>query len=347
MRTMTLTQGWVTCLCAFVAITAVPRPAHAWDEEGHVIVTRLAWEKLPDDMPDWLKTPEVRYRLEYLSAEPDRWRGQRNLHLEHVNNPNHYIDIDDLEAFGMTIMTLPPLRREYLDLMATARALHPDKHQKRDPQKDRNYTRLVPGLLPYEIAELQWKIASSWTTLNTYEKYREYVTDEMISNARENVIYHMGILSHFIGDGAQPLHNTRHHNGWVGDNPKRYTTRKSFHSFIDGGVIKLHGLKADNMASLAKPPRRVTKTRYWRDICQYLNESFELVEPLYALEKSGELKREAGKVFIQDRLAEGGAMLAGTWHTAYRSAVIDEFRVKRLLEAGKLRKPDTPKSNGE
>ena len=59
-------------------------------------------------------------------------------------------------------------------------------------------------------------------------------TPQEISNAQANVIYRMGILSHFVGDASQPLHTTKHYNGWVGNNPKQYTTRRSFHSWIDG-----------------------------------------------------------------------------------------------------------------
>lgn len=316
-----------------VLVTSVP--AQSWDEEGHAIVTRMAWEKLPEDMPQWLKSPQVRYRLEYLSSEPDRWRGQNNDDLDHANSPNHYIDEEDLAPYGLTLMKLPPLRREFLDLMATERALHPEKFPRYDREKDKEYTNLVPGLLPYEIAELQWKLASSWTTLKTYEQQRSLVTDEMIDNARQNVIFYMGIISHFVGDGSQPLHITRHHHGWVGDNPKGYTRDRGFHAFIDGGVIALHELTRDNMAALAASPREISITNYWKDINSYLMETFSQLEPIYELEKSGELKKEKGKEFIQERLRAGGSMLSGVWVAAYRGAVIDKFRVDRLREKAK------------
>lgn len=321
-------------LLAYAAL-APTASVHGWDEEGHVIVTRMAWEKLPDDMPNWLKTPSVRYRLEYLSAEPDRWRGQHNVHLDHINNPDHYIDVEELADFGLSLKTLPPLRREFLDILATQRAQHPEKFPGYNRKRDKLYTRLVPGLLPYEIAEMQWKLAASWTTLKTYELHRSLVTDEMIENARQNIVYQMGILSHFIGDGAQPLHVTRHHNGWKGDNPKGYTVDSGFHAFIDGGVIALHKLTSQNMAALAAPPSEVSTELYWTDINAYLMETFEQLEPLYELEKSGALRKAKGKAFIQDRLRAGGAMLAGVWDAAYKGAVIDDFRVKRLQEKGK------------
>lgn len=305
-------------------------PTAAWDETGHVIVTRLAWEKLPPEMPDWLRTPKARERLEYLCAEPDRWRGQHNVHLDHVNNPEHYIDAEELKNCGLSLGSLPPLRRQFLDALAKSRLDHPEKYNWYRPNRDKEYTRLVPGVLPYTIAELQWKLAASWTTLRTYEEYRDYVTDAMIDNARQNVLYEMGILSHYVGDGAQPLHLTVHHHGWKGPNPKGYTTDRDFHSYIDGDVIVLHGLTPDNMAALAAAPRTISKEEYWADIGRYLSQTYSLVEPLYALEKSGDLKKAPGKKFIQDRLITAGSMLAGIWTAAYHAAVIDDFRVQQL-----------------
>ena len=312
-----------------LCLTAVPR-ASAWDEEGHAIVTRLAFAKLPASMPIWIKDPRIGDRLAYLSSEPDRWRGQHSVQLDHCNNPDHYFDAEDIKPFGLSLMNLPLLRREFCDVLATQRALHPDKFAPRKSEKDEAYTDLVPGLLPYTIAELQWKIASSWTTLKTYEEHRDLVTESMIQNARENVVFHMGLLSHFVGDGAQPLHMTCHHHGWVGENPKGYTTEPKFHSYIDGGVIAHHHITADSLISRAMPARKVSQQAYWANIAEYLNETYQLVEPIYELEKSGELKQAAGKKFIEERLLEGGAMLAGVWVTAYESATIDDFRVRAL-----------------
>jgi len=315
--------AWTTLQCS--------SPVSAWDEEGHVVVTRLAHSRLPERMPAWVRTMEVRQRLEYLSAEPDRWRGQKNVHLDHINNPDHYIDIEDLEVYGLTLRTLPPLRREFLDVLAAQRALKPDKFPPYDREKDKSYSYNIPGLLPWEIAELQWKLAASWTQLKTYEQHREHVSETAIRNARENIVYQMGILSHFVGDGSQPLHTTRHHHGWVGPNPRGYTTEKSFHQRIDGGVIDHHRITAEALLDRARPPRKVSQEAYWEDICAYLGETFEKVEPLYALEKSGELDKAAGRQFIEECLLEGGSMLAGVWVAAYDGARIDEFRVNRLM----------------
>lgn len=322
-----------------VLVTAPGPQAQAWDEEGHVIIAHVAYETLPPDMPAWLRSENVRFRLEYLSAEPDRWRGQHNIHLDHVNNPDHFLDAEDLKPYGLSLLTLPPLRRELIDLLAVKRTKDPAAFPKRDPSKDKEYTHGVPGLLPYRIAETQWKLAASWTTLKTYEQYRSFVTDDMIDNARQNVVYQMGLLSHYVGDGCQPLHLTRHYNGWVGDNPKGYTTDRSLHAYIDGGVIEQQHITKEDLAARARAPRKISTKDYWPQTCEYLNEAFKQVEPLYAMEKSGDLKKPAGKAFMEDRLLDGGSMLCGVWIAAYQGAHIDDFRVKQLLK----KKPATTK----
>jgi hypothetical protein len=329
--------GLVLCLVAW-------SPAQAWDEQGHVIVARLAIEGLPESAPAWLRTPRVRSRIEYLASQPDRWRGQHNVHLDHINGPEHYIDEELLEPYGLSIKTLPPLRREYTDLLATQRALHPDRFEPYDRGRDRAYTRLSPGLLPYRIVELQWKLAASWTQLKTYEAHRAQATEEMIRNERENIVYLMGILSHYVGDGAQPLHTTKHYNGWTGPNPKGYTTDKGFHRFIDAGILTQFGITPQSLLPRARPARSVSTTDYWAQICGYLYETHQLAEPLYALEASGELYKAKGRQFIEDRLLEAGAMLAGIWMAAHDGAVIDEFRARRLEKraASRARSKDRP-----
>ncbi len=323
---------WKSATTATCLLFLACSPAAAWDEDGHIIITRAAFVKLPETMPQWLRTAEVRARLEYLSAEPDRWRGQHNNHLDHINSPDHYIDEELLHPYGLSIKTLPLFRREFTDILATQRALHPEKFDPYDRTRDKSYTHLSPGLLPYRIAEVQWKIAASWTTLKTYEKHPDLVTKEMIDNARQNIVYHMGILSHYVGDGSQPLHTTEHHHGWVDPNPKGYTQEREFHQYIDGEIILLHGFTPDSVAKKALSPRTITQDGYWKEIGAYLYETYELVEPLYALEKSGALRGEAGKRFIEDRLLSAGSMLSGVWVSAFEGARIDDFRENQLKE---------------
>lgn len=317
-------------LTVSIVLFGAAASAHAWDEEGHVVVTRLAFQALPTSMPAWIRTPEVQARLEYLSAEPDRWRGVNSIQVDHINKPDHYIDLEMLEPYGMTIDTMPRLRRQFTDALTEFRLKHPEVAKDYDASRDPEYVYRVPGLLPYSIAELHWKVVSSWSTLKTMEANRSAVTDDMIRNARENIVYHMGILSHFVGDGAQPLHLTIHHNGWVGDNPRGFGTSKRFHSYIDGGVLVRHGFNRDHLPGPAKPPAKVRHDLYWEDMATYLKAGHAQMVPLYEMEKSGDLQKEPGKALIRDRLVEGGSMLAGMWVCAWETPTSDTFLDNKL-----------------
>ncbi len=321
---------FILTLTASLVFASAAARALAWDEEGHVIVTRLAFQSLPASMPAWIRTPEVQARLEYLSGEPDRWRGVNAPEVDHANNPDHYIDLEMLEPYGMTIDTIPQLRRQFTDALCEYRISHPEVGKDYKPEVDKDYLYRVPGLLPYSIAELHWKVVSSWSTLKTMEANRANVSDEMIRNARENIVYHMGILSHFVGDGAQPLHLTIHHHGWVGDNPRGFMTSSRFHSFIDGDVLALHHFTRDQLPGPAKPAAKVTPDHCWQDVATYLKATHSQMVPLYELQKSDELKREKGRMFIRDRLVEGGSMLAGLWVCAYETPTNDKFLDRKL-----------------
>jgi len=336
-------RAGATLIFAFLMVA----PAGAWDEKGHVIVTELAIDDLPAGFPAWMRTAESRGRLCYLCAEPDRWRGQKSLVLDHINGPDHYLDVDDLALYGLTLETLPRFRNEFIERLAAMRAERPIEDMLTklyDPERaatsmpsgaidsaaDKDHTKTIPGLLPYAIEELRWKITSSWSTLRTFEEYRDVASEAELAGARDDVLEWMGLISHFVGDAAQPLHLTRHHHGWVGPNPKGYTTEHGFHSYIDGGVIELHRVNTASLRQRMKPPTRFDPQDDWLQIAAMLHTTVERVEPLYALEKSGELRQSAGKEFIENCLLDGGANLAGIWIAAYQGSQIDEYLAKKL-----------------
>ena len=65
-------------------------------------------------------------------------------------------------------------------------------------------------------------------------------------------------------DGAQPLHTSKHHNGWKGPNPNGYTTSSSFHSFINGTIIWIHGLTPDSFKGLTVNPAPIDLENYFQ-----------------------------------------------------------------------------------
>ena len=44
-----------------------------------------------------------------------------------------------------------------------------------------------------------------------------------------DIAFYMGWLGHYVADAAMPLHDSIHHDGWSGENPKGYTRDPEIH----------------------------------------------------------------------------------------------------------------------
>jgi hypothetical protein len=316
-------------------VLTVPTSAPAWDGHGHRLVTAIAMDGVALDplLPEWLKTGDASRRAQYQAVEPDRWRSQQTPALTHINNPDHYIDIEDLEPFGLTIDTMPNLRSEYIRVMAVAKFEHPERftHYEAalDPFKDREF----PGYVAHAIIENYAKLQSSFRTLRTIEAAGVEGRDAQLQQARANVLSHIGILSHFVADAAQPLHTTQHFNGWssLASNPNGYTTSNRFHAYIDGGVVELHHIDYHSLRPLASFDRCVSGEHPWNDIIAHLKRSFAHVEELYRMEKDGTLDREPGKRLIEERLLDGSSMLYALIRAAWETSEPDGGEIRRFI----------------
>lgn len=317
------------------------QPVQAWDYEGHRVVNQLALAALPREFPAFVKTPKARERIAFLSGEPDRWRNRgEDLPLAHFNGPDHYFDFEDLDAFGLKPQVLPIFRYDFTALLALARVVYPEKFPPIDPAKNKDHTRELAGFAPWAIAEYCGKLKSGFSYLKAYQDYGG--TAEEIDNAQENILYLMGVMGHYVGDCAQPLHVTKHHHGWVGDNPNGYTTNTSIHAWIDGGFFRMTGgVKAESLAGRIRPAKIVgdpTKPDdLFRQVVAYLLETHTFVEPLYRLDKEGKLTPEnatstQGRASLEARLVVGGQMLGDLWFSAWQQATEDKYLIRQLTE---------------
>lgn len=311
----------------------------AWDYEGHHTINELALASLPRDFGIEL-TPAFKTRIAYLAGEPDRWRNVTDLPLKHFNGPDHYIDLEDLKLFGLTPETLPIMRYDFAAAIANARMAHPKDFPAIDPAKDADHTRELDGFLPWAITEYYSKLKSDFATLKTFRQFGG--TPEEIANAQADIVYVMGVMGHFVGDGSQPLHTTVHYNGWVGENPKGYTTKTTFHAWIDGGYLKkTGGLNAETLAAKIQPATRIanagTPDGMFRDVVAYLAEQNKFVEPLYQMDKDGELSGEGekgmhGRPFLEGQIVKAGQMLGNIWLTAWLEAPADTYLQSQLKQ---------------
>ena len=317
--------------------------SYAWDYEGHRAVNQLALASLPADFPAFALTPAARERITFLSGEPDRWRNISDVTLRHYNGPDHYIDMEELDACGIDIHSLPRFRYVFTALLASARAAHPEKFPPIDPTRNDDHTRELIGFLPWAIMENFDKLKSEFSCLRAFQEAGG--TPDEIANAQQDILYTMGVMGHYVGDASQPLHTTVHHHGWVGDNPHHYTTKQSFHSWIDGGYFaKIGGANLKELASKLRPAQLVAlsgRTAKPEEMFQaamtFILEQHKLLEPLYQLDKDGKLSGEGenglqGKPFLEGQLIKSGQMLGDIWFSAWQQAPPDAYLKAQLAK---------------
>jgi len=152
----------------------------------------------------------------------------------------------------------------------------------------------------------------------------------------------MGVMGHYVGDGSQPLHTTKYFNGWFGDNPKGFTTRTTFHAWIDGGYFKkTGGIKIEVLVGKIQPATRIANAAepdgIFHDVVGYLVEQNKFVEPLYQMDKDGQLTGTGDKgmqalPFLDGQLVKAGQMLGNIWLTAWLEAPADTYLQRQLQQ---------------
>ncbi len=282
------------------AISINPLVSKGWGLRGHEIAGRAASIKLPADMPKFFR--KAVDQLSYLNPEPDRWRNRVESNLEKAMDtasaPDHFLDMELVPEAATKAVN----RYEFVAEMIKAG---------QPPTK--------AGFVPYRILELFQRIRIEfrlWRAEKDGNK-RRWIEQRIINDA--------GILGHYVSDAANPHHTTIHFNGWVGDNPKGYTTFSRdrgvhfrFEEEYVGAKINLN----DILPSIDENARVINNPR--EEVWNFLRASNALVEQLYILDKkeqfgAGNASLEHKK-FVCERMAAGAQMLRDLWWTAWMTS---------------------------
>ncbi|MBS1806480.1 MAG: nuclease [Acidobacteria bacterium] len=280
-----------------VVSTFVHAPfAHAWGNEGHRMINRLAALNLPQDAPAFLRWAGAISEIEYLGPEPDRWRSLAEPELLAVQAPEHFIDLELADPLG-------PLAHRRFDFEAAAFAAgqRPDKI----------------GLQPWQATEIWERLKAA---LREYRRLSDAHQDT--HDVEQAAIFYAGWLGHYVGDAAQPLHTTVQYNGWIGPNPNGYTTDHKIHWQFEGPFVGANIHEADIQPRLSSP--HVLEGDVFDDYVAYLRATSKFVEKVYQLEKAGGFNGNGSKEsrdFTANRLAAGASMLRDMIYSAWlRSA---------------------------
>lgn len=294
--------------------------AHAWGREGHMMVSRLAVEYLPTDVPSFLRDKRAQETLEYMGPEPDRWRSRAEPELSAEQAPDHFLDEEWADLAGTpcfprspgcsaTGAMLPKGRYEYIRALQAAQRTHPD----------------LP-LSPDKVGMQPWQVEEVWERLKSdLRDYRQLAaTHGDVGPVETVILFETGWLSHYVADGSQPLHVSIHYNGWVGkENPNGYTTEHGIHAQFETAFVSanIHPVDVARLVAATKPE---IVTDEWTQYLDYLHHSNALVEETYRLEKAGGFTgagTPAGKAFTEERLAAGAVELRNLIYSAWiRSA---------------------------
>jgi hypothetical protein len=332
-----MTQRLVRSACLLLlAVAAGSLTAHdalGWGATGHRLISRVAIENLPAEIPAFLRQPEVVEQMGELGREADRSKGAGRMH-DAERDPGHFINLaDDGTVVGSLSLDALPATREAYD--TALRALGVDQYK--------------VGYLPYALADgwLQLKQDFAyWRADAAGEKLAAMAADRAWfgrdRKLRELLILRdLGYWSHYVGDASQPLHVSVHYSGWGNfPNPDDYSNAPSLHAYVEGEFVRRFITGADLTARL--PPYRDCRCGIEARIAAYLRATQATVVPLYALEKAGGFAGDdlRGKDFIAERLAAGAAelrdMVVDAWRQSIDGVVGYPPVPVREVEAGRI-----------
>jgi len=289
-----------------LALSLVQTPAAlAWGNEGHTYVNRVAAQKMPAEMPRFLRRAVV--EIAYLGPEPDRWRNASELQLKNAQEPDHFIDLERVDWLN----PLPSTRYEFYRKLYEKRAASADHGDDYLPEH--------VGLQPYITLEIFGRLKAAF---REYRRLRDL--HQPTAPVEHAIVFYAGWLGHYVADGSQPLHTTIQYNGWVGPNPNGYTTQHGIHALFETTYVA-QNVAAKDFSDLVHAPERLTDP--FQQYVAYLRGSNGQVETVYALEKAGGFSGNGTPeafAFTTRRLAAGSQMLLNLWYTAWLDSAIPE-----------------------
>lgn len=303
----------VSVLAVAALLAAAPSTLLAWGNTGHRMLGEIAMRALPAEMPAFLRTRQAAINVGELSREPDRSKGAGKLH-DQDRDAAHFIDLDD-DGKLLGGPQMLPLAATRADFETQLRAAGLDQWK--------------VGYLPYSIIDryqqlttdfAYWRVLKAAEGNTAWKRNRAWFTADRIR--REALILKsVGELSHFVGDGSQPLHVTSHYNGWGdGPNPENYS-RARLHGPFESDLVQATVRPADVAAKVA--PLHVCNCPIEQRVSGYLLATGKLVIPFYEMEKSGGMVPgdPRGTAFATDRLAAGASELRDVVVEAWRASL--------------------------
>jgi len=298
--------------------------SRGWGERGHYTINRAAVRAIPDDGPAFLRAHED--WIVYLSIIPDSWRRPSERFLKILEDPNHGWF---REQFAF-MKDVPRSRYEFvLALDAEHRRLVATGDAKAAALTNVRWT----GTLPYAAIESYEQMV---TGMRRYRDAKAKGQDTRLVELE--IASYMGRLGHYVGDGAQPQHDSVHHDGWVGDNPKGYTTDPRVHGRFESQFVDAIGLSSDDVQK--DVPAATVIDDPFDAVLAHVDDAGARVAEVYKLDKSGALSDPKNADLSADLSAEARSakVEARSAKVEARSAKVEARSAKAEARALVLRR---------
>jgi hypothetical protein len=298
----------------------------AWGFRGHVLINLAAVEAIPGDGPAFLKAQKA--YIGHLGPAPDTWRNFTEPFLRISEDPNHAWYTERFSFMGDP----PPSRTEFIlrvyDEYLRAAKSDPDRAKLLNIRNTglqaysimEGYERMKAGMRLYrQVADGprrgQADLAKQYAQISPLFQDRNQVKQMLATD----VAFYMGWVGHYAGDAAMPLHDSIHHEGWVGPNPKGYTRDPGVHARFETDYVELiQASEADVLQYVSKSPRYLDDP--WHAVLKHSLDARNYVEDVYRLDLRHAFRnkndREARELVLK-RMAAGAEFLRDLVYTAW------------------------------
>ena len=314
----------IVCLALAASLFCSVNSAQAWGERGHDLITRVAVQNLrvlSDDNSALVKPFVARdHMLGHLSNTPDIvWRAPYMTEPERQENySTHFINLEKVYQGVALWSDLPSEFSQYAE-ESRAKGYEPEE----------------VGTAPWRSLQLYKGMVDAFVRVGKAQEKRAY------EDAVNQALLMGGIMSHFVGDLANPHHTTANYDGQL-------SGQRGLHAYFESDVIlELPFSLSSQMATQARKEwlnqySRSEQTAILTDpqklIWALVGNSHSRLPMLLKLdtkysliEKSeGEIGRAKRKPaaetalryqsFAVERLAVGAAVLSQLWLLAWQEA---------------------------
>nr|HBK47280.1 nuclease [Xanthomonadaceae bacterium] len=283
--------------------------ALAWGHRAHAAIDTAAVQALPDDGPVFLK----RYLQAIADGAtlPDGWRSESEPFLKIEEDPNHGWF---REQFAF--MDKPPRSR-----YAFVLALHEEQQRiaATDPERARLMNVRWTGTLPYAATEGYERIVATLRRIRAMQ-----AAGQDTRELERTCAFYVSWFGHYIGDGAQPQHDSIHHDGWQGPNPHGYSRDPKVHGKYESDYVEKIALTPQDLAG-HMPPLAHQDGDVFEQVLAFLDTATGRVEQVYQLEKAGafdDAGSAQGRAMVYRTAGDGAAMLRDLLVRAWRESAL-------------------------